>query len=109
MAINKQITLDSTGVVAGFHVIQQLSVDLLNKTTSAAVASYVSKDTYDAGKQSVQSALMVFVKGVPADDQAVVAFMEATLIAAQSETVDPSEASLPYAANRYVFAGGTVV
>ncbi|MFT4064261.1 hypothetical protein [Paraburkholderia sp.] len=108
MAITKDITLDSTGVVASYHVIQQMSIDLLNKTTSAAVASYVSADTCSAGKQTVQNSFMIFVRGVPADGQNAVDFMEATMIAAQPSEVDPADASLPYAANRYAFAGGTI-
>jgi hypothetical protein len=109
MAIKKDITLDSTGVVAGYHVIQQVSLDMLNKTTSVALMSYVSQDTYAAGKQPVQSAFSLFMKGVPADSQNAVAYAEQTLIAAQPETPDPAEASLPYAANRYILAGGTAV
>ncbi|MEZ2310883.1 hypothetical protein AB6809_29985 [Paraburkholderia sp. RCC_158] len=108
MSIKKDITLDATGVVAGYHVVQQVSIDMLGKTTSVALMSYVSHDTYQAGKQPVQGAFSVFMKGVPADDQNAIAFVEETLIAAQPEEVDPAEAALPYAANRYVFAGGSI-
>jgi hypothetical protein len=108
MAIKKEVTLDATGAVASFHVIAHLSVDLLNGTSSATLTSYVSQDTFQAGKQPVQGMLPVFVKGVPASDQNAVAFLEAALIAAQPETVDPAEAALPYAANRYLFAGGSL-
>jgi hypothetical protein len=109
MAISKEITLDATGVVASYHVIQQLSIDALGKTASASLMSYVSADTYAAGKQPVQNAFAVFVQDVPGADEGAIKWMEGRLIEAQPETPDPAAASLPYMANRYVFAGGKIV
>lgn len=109
MAISKEITLDATGATAAYHIIQQVSIDTLSKTTSASVFSYVSADTFATGKQPVQSAFVVFVQGNPGEDEGAIKWVEAQLIATQPETPDPAAQSLPYMANRYVFAGGSIV
>lgn len=109
MAIKKDITLDATGASASYHVLQQVSIDALAKTTTASVFSYVSADTYASGKQPVQSAFVVFAQGNPGEDEGAIKWMEGKLIEAQPDTPDPMVAALPYMANRYVFAGGSVV
>jgi hypothetical protein len=109
MAIKKELTLEATGAVASFHIITHLSLDMLSGTSSATLTSYVSQETFEAGKQPVQGMLPVFVRGVPADDENAVAFLQKALVAAAPETVDAADSALPYASNRYVLAGGSIV
>ncbi|MFW6855399.1 hypothetical protein ACODYM_29330 [Burkholderia gladioli] len=109
MPISKQITLDATGATASYHVIGQVNEDYDGKSVVATLRSYVSSDTFAAGKQPVQVATSVYLTGIPASDQNTIAFAEAQLIAAQPTDGTATSPTLPFAANRYMFAGGTIV
>ncbi|CAG9228939.1 hypothetical protein [Burkholderia vietnamiensis] len=108
MAIKKAVVLDATGATAEYHVVRQVSIDSLSKTTSAMVMSYVSADAFASGKQPLQGATTIFVQGTPADNEGAWAYVENKLIEAQPATVDPTVNSLPYAVNRYMLADGTI-
>jgi hypothetical protein len=103
MAIKKDITLEATGGTAGFHAVRVIALDLTAKTTMATLVSYVSEDTFTAGKQPASFQMItVSVDGLPDDAQAPLAFVEAQLVA-------PAPDGAPTVGNRYLFAGGDLV
>jgi hypothetical protein len=103
MPIVKDLTLSATGGLAGFHTVRIVVLDLVAKTTAATLTSYVSKDTFDAGKQPATfEMLTVAVNGLPDDKKSPLAFIEAELVRA----TDPAEQNL--AGNRALFEGGVI-
>jgi hypothetical protein len=109
MAIAKEITLDTTGGVAAYHYVASANIDRVSKFVTASVVSYVSAETYKAGKQPVSYAQQVTIQGLPADGQDLFAFVEAELIKAAPETDTASLIIAPYQMNRYMLAGGEIV
>jgi len=102
--IVKDLTLSATGGVASFHVVRIIALDLTAKTAAATLTSYVSKETYAAGKQPATfEMLTVSVNGVPDDDKSPLAFLEAELV----RVTEPDEQNI--AGNRTLFEGGNVV
>jgi len=92
MPIIKDLTLEATGGNASCHVVGSISLDLLAKTTMATLISFVSEDTYKAGKNPASfQRIIASVEGLPVDNEAPLAFIEAELVKAGT------------------FAGGSVV
>lgn len=110
MAIKKDITLDSTGGTAGFHFIASANVDRVAKNTTVQVQSYVSEDTYKAGKQPVSFGGTVSLGVMPAAGEDVFEFAEKALVAAIPEGVtDPTPMFGSMMLSRYALAGGEIV
>jgi len=59
MPIISNYVTPASGASAGYHVVTSVMLDYLNKRTVAQVASYVSADTYTAGKATVKGHLVV--------------------------------------------------
>jgi hypothetical protein len=103
MSLKLDYTVPSTGAVAGYHRVPQVSIDKDASLTTATVTSYVSKDAYDAGKfalytQSIQ------LPGVPTPTADPFTTVEARLI--EATPTDGTASTLP---GRYSFAGATLV
>ena len=104
MPIVKDLTLSATGGIASFHVVRIIALDLAAKTAAATLTSYVSKETFAAGKQPATfEMLTVAVNGLPDDGKSPLAFLEAELV----RTTEAAEQNV--AGNRALFEGGTVV
>jgi hypothetical protein len=109
MAIAKEITLDTTGGVAAYHYVSSVSLDRMNKFVTATVVSYVSAETFKAGKQPVSFPQPVSIQGFPADGQDGFAFVEQELIKPEPEGDSSAVVTMPYQASRYMLAGGEIV
>lgn len=110
MAIKKDITLDTTGGTAGYHYVQAVTIDRMSKVTTATVVSYVSEDTFKAGKQPISFPMVVATQGLPEAGADAFAYVEAELVKEAPAEADAAQVSMaPYMANRYLLAGGTVV
>jgi hypothetical protein len=103
MPIIKDLTLAATGGVASYHVLRVVALDLAAKTTNATLVSYVSADTFAAGKQpATYEMLTVAVNGLPGDGANITDFIEAELV----RVTTPEEQNL--AGNRALFEGGVI-
>lgn len=102
MPIQLDYVVPSTGAQASYHTVAavMLSYDGLQFTT-ATVASYVSKDAKNDGKQALYQQ-QIQVNGIPEADPR--AFCESALI--EAKPTDGSADAFPV---RYTFAGGTIV
>ncbi|KVQ35778.1 hypothetical protein [Burkholderia cepacia] len=109
MAIKQAVVLESTGATAEYHVVTQVMIDTLSKTTSATIMSYVSADTHTSGKQPIQGATTIYMQGVPDANEGAISFAEKLLIVSKPTDGDQTAGVLPYGANRYMLAGGTIV
>lgn len=103
MPVNKTLTLDATGGEASYHVVRSINLDLVAKTSSAVLVSYVSADAYTAGKQPASFEMIpVQLEGLPNKGQEPLDFVEGALVVAQ-----PADAA-ETGRNRYLFAGGSI-
>ena len=103
MAIQFSYVTPSTGAVADYHVVKQITLDYDASVTNVQVASYVSADAYNAGKfpaynQAIQ------IAGLPVTTTDPLATVEADLIAAA-----PTDGTASNYPNRYLFAGASIV
>lgn len=103
MPIASNYTTPSTGAVATYHIVQQVTLDYVSLITNSTVASYLSKDAKDAGKFPMYTQ-QIPVDGLPAAAQDARAYAEGQIV----EPMPDGVAVVPYA-NRYAFAGGTIV
>ena len=103
MPIASNYTTPSTWAVATHHVIQQLTLDYVSGQCTATVSSYLSKEALDAGKFPIYSQQIV-LEGMPASGADPKAYAEGALVEAA-----PADAPASPYANRYAFAGGTIV
>ncbi|AET90690.1 hypothetical protein BYI23_B000830 [Burkholderia sp. YI23] len=103
MPIASNYTTPSTWAVATYHTIQQMTLDYAAGQCTATVASYLSKDALDAGKFPIYSQQIV-LEGLPASGEDPKTYAEEALVEAQ-----PTDAPTSPYANRYAFAGGTIV
>ncbi|MCY0385669.1 hypothetical protein OVY01_00115 [Robbsia sp. Bb-Pol-6] len=101
MPIKIDYTTPASGATTGYHVVQQVSLDYANGRSSAQLASYVSDETYAAGKQPVFQQPIEFPV-LPASGDDVLTFVEGKIIAPATDTLSPTPA-------RQAFAGGTIV
>jgi len=102
MPLQKDYETPSTGANASYHVVQQVSIDYVSTMTNATVASYLSKDALSAGKFPMYTQ-QIMLAGLPPDGEIARDYAEAQLVVAQ-----PDDSSVPVA-NRYVFAGASIV
>ncbi|MFP4889307.1 hypothetical protein [Paraburkholderia sp. EG304] len=102
MPLQKDFETPSTGATAGYHVVQQVSLDYVSSQIDATVASYLSKDARDAGKFPLYTQ-QITVAGLPAAGADARDYAQQQLVAAA-----PQDGSGPYA-NRFVFAGAEIV
>ncbi|MDR5736120.1 hypothetical protein QCE47_27800 [Caballeronia sp. LZ025] len=103
MPIASNYTTPSTWAVASYHVVQQLTLDYVSGQCTATVASFLSKEAKDAGKSPIYSQQIV-LEGMPESNADPKGYAEALLIEPQ-----PADVNTPPYANRYAFAGGTIV
>lgn len=101
MPLQKDYVTPSTGAVASYHVVKQVSLDRDANITNATVSSYLSKDAVDGGKFAMYTQ-QIQLAGLPP------AGLDAFLYADQQLIVEAPE-GVPASAGRYVFAGATVV
>ncbi|WP_321866770.1 hypothetical protein [Paraburkholderia tropica] len=101
MPIQFSYTTPASGAVAEYHIVDRLSLIRSSKQTIAEVMSYVSANTFAAGKTAVYTQ-QITIDGLPDDGADAFAFSESSLIAAS-----PTDAVA--GTNRYVFAGGALV
>ncbi|GGD63541.1 hypothetical protein [Caballeronia grimmiae] len=103
MPIASNYTTPSTWAVATYHVVQQLTLDYVSGQCTATVGSFLSKEAKDAGKFTIYTQQIV-LEGLPAANADPKAYAEGVLVEAQ-----PADVTSPPYANRYAFAGGTIV
>lgn len=66
IAIKHEIEDENTGAVADYHVIEYVSIDYKYGSATATLNGYVSKKTYEAGRNPLCSHT-VTVNGLPDD------------------------------------------
>lgn len=66
IAINHEIEDENTGAVAAYHVLEYVSIDYKYGSATATINGYVSKKTYEAGRNPLCSH-SVTVSGLPDD------------------------------------------
>lgn len=104
MPIQQDYVTPSTGAVASYHVVQQVSLDSTNGgQTGATVLSYLSKDAVASGKFPMYTQ-QIQISGLPAKGQDAWDYAYATLVAAA-----PTDGTANAFTNRYVFAGASLV
>ena len=108
LGISKQIEVDATGAIAGFHSITWYSVDRTSKTMTLMVSGYVSVDAYNAGKQAMLST-NVTLPAIPGDTDLPLDFAYKAIIAPAPVPAapDPAHPMMPAVSN--VFADGSLV
>ncbi|MBW0450831.1 hypothetical protein [Paraburkholderia phenoliruptrix] len=102
MPLQKDYETPSTGALASYHVVQQVSLDYVSTLTGVTVASYLSKEAKDAGRFPMY-AQQIQIAGLPEAGADAREFAEAQLVAAI-----PADATAQ-TANRYAFSGAQVV
>ncbi|WP_246795614.1 hypothetical protein [Burkholderia perseverans] len=100
MPILIDYTTPGTGAVAGYHVVQQVTFDYQNTRSIAQLASFVSKDTYTAGKQPLYAQPIEFSE-LPTAGMSPRDYAEQKIVAPASDKTSPT-------AGRANFIGGTV-
>jgi hypothetical protein len=103
MPIAVNYVTPNTGAAATYHVVKVVTLDRDSTITNSTVASYLSKDAKDAGKFPMYTQ-QIPVDGLPATGQDVWAYAEGRIV----EPMPDGFTVVPYA-NRYAFAGGTIV
>jgi len=103
MPVASNYTTPNTAAVATYHVVQQITLDFVSSITNSTVASYLSKESRDAGKFPMYSQ-QIPVDGLPAAGQDPRAYAEGKIV----EAMPDGTVVVPYA-NRFAFAGGTIV
>lgn len=103
MPLSLNYTTPNTGAVAEYHVVAAMNLDQFQNTTTALVFSYLNADSKAAGKFNMYQQ-QIQLDGLPPAGQAAIDFTEAALIAAV-----PTPVSSNSPANRYAFAGATIV
>lgn len=101
MPIQLDYTVPSTGASASYHVANVVTLSKDGEYGLVTVASYVSKDAKDAGKQAMYQQ-QIQVMELPTGDPW--AFYEAALV--EAKPTDGSAEPFPV---RYTFAGGAIV
>lgn len=103
--IEKQIECQRTGAVVSYHTVTGLQVDYVNNSTFVSIASYVSKQKKDEGKESLS--LNTFtISSVPSWEQIPYEWALAELV--KTQPADFSPESYSGYVNPYIFAGGEV-
>ena len=103
MPIAANYETPSTGALATYHVVQQITLDFVSSITNSTVASFLSKDAKEAGRFPMYTQ-QIPVDGLPAAGQDPLTYAEARIV----EPMPGGTIVAPYA-NRYAFAGGEVV
>ncbi|MGQ7934693.1 hypothetical protein [Paraburkholderia sp. D1E] len=108
MALKKTILIDSIGVPAAFHVVDNVNVSRSSNITAVMVTSYYTEETCKAGKQPLGMATSIALVGIP--DEGVDCFRYAEQMLAQKVPEDgANEPTLyPGSQNRYLFAGAEI-
>jgi hypothetical protein len=110
MGIKKEVILESTGSTAGFHYVSSVNIDRMTKNTNVQVHSYVSEDTYKAGKQPISFGSTVTLGTMPEAGEDPFEFAEKALVAPIPEgVVDTPILPGMMMLSRYALAGGEIV
>jgi hypothetical protein len=91
MAIIIDYVTPGTGAMAGFHVVQQVNIDYRNKRSAAQLESFVSKQTYEDGKQPVFSQSIEFSE-LPTDGVDPRMYAEQKIVAPADDKTSPTVA-----------------
>lgn len=101
MPIQLDYTVPSTGASATYHVANVVTLSKDGDYGLVTVASYVSKEAKDAGKQAMYQQ-QIQVNSLPVGDPWT--FYEAAIVEAK-----PTDGSADPFPIRYTFAGGAIV
>jgi hypothetical protein len=101
MPIQLDYVTPATGAQASYHAVNVVTLNYDGAFTMATVASYVSKDAKDTGKQAMYQQ-QVQINGLPTGDPR--AFCESALV-----ELKPTDGSADPFPIRYTFAGGAIV
>lgn len=96
MPIIIDYTTPASGAVAGYHVVQMVTIDYRNSRNFVQLDSYVSEATYSAGKQPVFSQPIEFDE-IPTEGMTPLAYAEQKLVAPATDTTSPSAARAAFA------------
>ncbi|MDR5761968.1 hypothetical protein [Caballeronia sp. LZ035] len=91
MAIIIDYVTPGTGATAGYHVVQQVTIDYRNARSAAQFESFVSKETYDDGKQPVFSQAIEFAE-LPTTGLDARAYAEQKIVAPADDKTSPTAA-----------------
>lgn len=103
--IEKQTECQRTGAPVAHHTVTGLQVDYLNNSTFVTIASYVSKQKKEEGKESL-SVNTFTISSVPSWEQIPYEWALLELVKSQPDGFVP-ETYAGYV-NPYMFAGGKV-
>lgn len=103
--IEKQLEDTRTGTPVSHHVVSGMNVDYINHSTSITIASYVSAEKKEEGKDSL-SVNTFTIQSVPSWDQLPYEWALKELIKVQPEDFVPE--SYSGYVNPYMFAGGKI-
>ncbi len=95
MAIIIDYVTPGTGATAGYHVVQQVSIDYRNKRSAAQLESFVSAQTYLDGKQPVFSQSIGFSELPPADVDPRV-YAKQKIVASADDKTSPTAARMDF-------------
>lgn len=109
MALKKTITIESIGVPASYHVVDNVNVSKSTNFTSAIVLSYYTEETFKAGKQPLSNPISIMIAGVPPEGSDFFHYAEQVL--SQKEPADGEADPTFYAVtqNRYLFADAKII
>jgi hypothetical protein len=109
MALKKTILIDSIGVPAQYHVVDNVNISRSSNCISAMVLSYFTEDSFKAGKAQLGMATAITIPGVP--PKGVDSFLYAEQMLVQSEPDDGEEIATVWvgAQNRYLYADAEIV
>ncbi|BBP95977.1 hypothetical protein BSFA1_11060 [Burkholderia sp. SFA1] len=91
MAIIIDYVTPGSGATAGYHVVQQVTIDYRNVRSAAQLESFVNKQTFDDGKQPVFSQSIEFSELPPADADPR-AYAEQKIVAPADDKTSPTSA-----------------
>ncbi|SAK71368.1 hypothetical protein AWB80_03813 [Caballeronia pedi] len=89
MSIIIDYVTPGTGATAAFHVVQQVTIDYRNSRCAAQLESFVSKETFDNGKQPVFSQSIEFTE-LPTADLDPRAYAEQKIVAPADDKTSPT-------------------
>ncbi|ASL45132.1 hypothetical protein bAD24_I16785 [Burkholderia sp. AD24] len=109
MALKKEIVIDSIGVPAQYHVVDNVNVSRSSNITSAVVLSYYTEAMYKAGKNPLGMATSIMLTGIPEAGSDPFRYAEQLLAQAQPADGKEDTTLYPGVQNRYLYAGAQIV
>ena len=109
MALKKTITIQSIGVPAAYHVVDNVNVSKSTNFTSAVVLSYFTEETFRAGKQPLSNPIAITLAGVPPEGSDFFHYAEQALTQKEPADGEADPSFYPGTQNRYLFADAEIV